>query len=689
MGCCNGFSEIICGQWQDRWFFVKESYFGLVRPKDGVVRNITLLDQGFEVNCGLKNTGIRNGIQIHTYARNVVVKASSKKEAKEWVVNLKTIANSVAKDFTTTNPHNSFVPLRSGSLAGWFVDGSNFMSAVADALEGATEEIFIADWWLTPEIYMKRPALDGDYWRLDKILLRKASQGIKIFVLLYKEVEMAMGMNSLYTKQTLSGLHKNIKVMRRPDHARVGVYLWAHHEKLVCIDQTYAFVGGIDLCYGRWDDNKHRLTDLGSISTTTSMTNLSKIQEIVRMPWHDVSAVIVGASARDAARHFIQRWNTTKLEKERDNTTFHYLMPKCYADMTINSNFLRNKVELKKVSCQILRSASQWSCGFINSDTVEQSIHEAYMQSISKAEHYIYIEHQFFISIGNPGHVIKNKIACTLINRIVRAFKEKKVFRVYVIIPLLPNFQGDVVGATGNTQRVISHWNYTSICRGENSIIERLLKAGIKDPRDYITFHSLRNHSMLNGFPVTEIIYVHSKLMIIDDKTVIVGSANINDRSMIGKRDSEVDVIITDESFDDGKMNGQTFPCGHYAGQLRKYLFREHLGLLETGDNGIDLTDPTIESFYKDVWQKTSLNNSNAFDEIFRCIPNNCIKTLSDFKKNNGKPALCRTNLKAALEKLQNIYGFLVDFPLDFLVNEILTPPSTSKEGFMPKSLWT
>jgi phospholipase D1/2 len=58
--------------------------------------------------------------------------------------------------------------------ASWFVDGSSYMNAVADALEGANEEIFIADWWLSPEINMKRPLVDGDYWRLDKILERKA-----------------------------------------------------------------------------------------------------------------------------------------------------------------------------------------------------------------------------------------------------------------------------------------------------------------------------------------------------------------------------------------------------------------------------------------------------------------------------------------------------------------------------------
>lgn len=58
--------------------------------------------------------------------------------------------------------------------AHWFVDGASYMNAVADALDNATEEIYIADWWLSPEIYMKRPTIDGDYWRLDKILQRKA-----------------------------------------------------------------------------------------------------------------------------------------------------------------------------------------------------------------------------------------------------------------------------------------------------------------------------------------------------------------------------------------------------------------------------------------------------------------------------------------------------------------------------------
>jgi phospholipase D1/2 len=64
------------------------------------------------------------------------------------------------------------------------------------------------------------------------------------------------------------------------------------------------------------------------------------------------------------------------------------------------------------------------------------------------------------------------------------------------------------------------------------------------DPFKYIQFYSLRTHDKINNVPVTEMIYIHSKLIIIDDKIVIMGSANINDRSLLGNRDSELAVLI-------------------------------------------------------------------------------------------------------------------------------------------------
>ena len=78
------------------------------------------------------------------------------------------------------------------------------------------------------------------------------------------------------------------------------------------------------------------------------------------------------------------------------------------------------------------------------------------------------------------------------------------------------------------------------------SYAEQLTNGLEIDIKKYINVFSLRNHGILNNIPVTEIIYIHSKLMIVDDRTVILGSANINDRSMLGTRDSEYAVLINE-----------------------------------------------------------------------------------------------------------------------------------------------
>lgn len=99
--------------------------------------------------------------------------------------------------------------------------------------------------------------------------------------------------NSHHTKHWLEDLHPNIGVFRHPDHLpdrptilqdisnkiTTGTYsigdglkglygindgvvlFWAHHEKLCLVDGEIAFMGGLDLCFGRWDMNHHPLAD--------------------------------------------------------------------------------------------------------------------------------------------------------------------------------------------------------------------------------------------------------------------------------------------------------------------------------------------------------------------------------------------------------------------------------------------
>lgn len=257
--------------------------------------------------------------------------------------------------------------------------------------------------------------------------------------------------------------------------------------------------------------------------------------------------------------------------------------------------------------------------------------------------------------MGNPN--VRNQIAETIFKRIIRAYREGKTFRVFIVLPLLPGFEGDVGGATGTAVRAITHWNYASICRGKYSLIQRLRDAGVKDPTEYISFHCLRNHANLNGSFVTELIYVHSKLLIADDKVVICGSANINDRSLIGKRDSEIAVLITDEEYTEGKMNGEHYPCGAYAGKLRKYLFREHLGLLEPNPNrpSIDINDPVIDGFWNGVWRRASTQNTRIYEECFKCIPTDAVTSFVTLKKYLETPPLCKSNPEATATELKRI----------------------------------
>jgi len=87
------------------------------------------------------------------------------------------------------------------------IDGHDYFYALSEMLDSARECIFILvcvsltpisvvhvtlvkDWWLTPELYLRRPPAYHPEWRLDRILQRKAQQGVKIYVIVYKEVRI-------------------------------------------------------------------------------------------------------------------------------------------------------------------------------------------------------------------------------------------------------------------------------------------------------------------------------------------------------------------------------------------------------------------------------------------------------------------------------------------------------------------
>uniref|UniRef100_A0A8D0AF63 phospholipase D n=1 Tax=Sander lucioperca TaxID=283035 RepID=A0A8D0AF63_SANLU len=671
MNCC-GQSQA-CYRWSKRWLVVKDSCLLYIKPDSGAISFVLLVDKDFSIKMDSKDTETKHGVRVDSLSRTLVFKCSSYRHARWWGQSIESFVRNHGKAFLRDHRCGSFAQEQENIPAKWYVNGKTYMEDVADALEEAKEEIFITDWWLSPEIFLKRPVVEGNRWRLDCTLKRKAQQGVRVFVMLYKEVELALGINSGYSKRTLLHLHPNIKVMRHPDHVSSSVYLWAHHEKLVVIDQSVAFVGGIDLAYGRWDDREHRLTDVGSVTRSVALDLKTGVGELQgntrfwhgkdycnfvykdwiqlekpfddfidryttpRMPWHDIASVVHGRAARDVARHFIQRWNFTKIMKPKYRSlSYPFLLPKSHS----TANELRYQVpNCVNAKVQVLRSAADWSAGI---KYHEESIHAAYIQVIAKSKHYIYIENQFFISCAD-NKTVYNRIGDAIIERIIRAHKEGKKYRVYVVTPLLPGFEGDITTGGGNAIQA--------------------------------------------GRLVTELIYVHSKMLIADDNTVIIGSANINDRSMLGKRDSEVAVIVEDSEKVASMMDGQEYEAGPYALQLRLECFRTILG--GHTDTSIDLSDPISERFYKEVWMTTAGRNATIYEKVFRCLPSSLVRNMSELEQYQSKPGLAQTDLGRAQEELRKIRGFLVQFPLDFLSEENLMPSVGTKESMVPTEIWT
>ncbi|KAF2975734.1 hypothetical protein EK904_014048 [Melospiza melodia maxima] len=792
LNCCG--QGRMCYRWSKRWLVVKDSFLMYMKPDSGAISFVLLVDKEFNIKIGQKETETKYGLQIDNLSRSLILKCNSYRHAQWWRQGIDEFIRKHGKDFLTEHRFGSYAAVQENTLAKWYVNAKWYFEDVANAMEAAKEEIFITDWWLSPEIFMKRPVVEGNRWRLDCILKRKAQQGVRIFVMLYKEVELALGINSEYSKRTLMHLHPNIKVMRHPDHVSSSVYLWAHHEKLVIVDQSVAFAAAEStervplqpqglapeshLFERNADDapdtskmkgigkprkfsrfsiykhlHKHGMHHSDSVSSidsessysapTRSQPNLIQslrphlkmfhhhseskqglaepredkgsirslktgVGELLgetrfwhgkdycnfvfkdwvqldkpfadfidryttpRMPWHDISSVVHGRAARDVARHFIQRWNFTKIMKPKYRSlSYPFLLPKSQQ----TAHELKYQVpEAVPATVQVIRSAADWSAGI---KYHEESIHKAYISVIENSKHYIYIENQFFISCADDK-VVWNKIGDAIAQRILKAHRENRRFRVYVVIPLLPGFEGDISTGGGNALQAIMHFNYRTMCRGENSILGQL-KAEVGDKWiNYISFCGLRTYAELEGKLVTELIYVHSKLLIADDNTVIIGSANINDRSMLGKRDSEMAVIVQDSDTVPSLMDGQEFRAGRFAQVV-----------LGGSDLSPEHQDPVCDKFFKEVWIATAARNATIFDKVFRCLPSDQVNNLAQLRDFISKPKLATDDPVKAAEELKKIRGFLVQFPFRFLEEEYLLPSVGTKESMVPMEVWT
>jgi phospholipase D1/2 len=146
---------------------------------------------------------------------------------------------------------------------------------------------------------------------------------------------------------------------------------------------------------------------------------------------------------------------------------------------------------------------------------------------------------------------------------------------------------------------------------------------------------------------IQEELYIHAKLLLVDDRIAICGSSNLNDRSQLGDHDSELSVVMEDTRLIPSTMNGQPYEAGYHAATLRRYLWREHMGLLppqeHDASNDINAMPPNVnpnndiydqDESYKfvedplsdELWEKWTSQadtNTEIFRHLFRADPDN------------------------------------------------------------------
>lgn len=517
-------------------------------------------------------------------------------------------------------PGNLFPPIKLAS--GRDFEHRCCWEDICEAIVSAQHLIYIAGWSIYTKITLVR---DKDkirdavfYKTLGELLKWKADKGgVRVLVLAWDDktshsVLNNVGVMGTHDEETRKYFrHSAVECLLAPRYAdsklswvkqQVVGTLYTHHQKTIVVDAVgptakrmlTAFVGGLDLCDGRYDTPEHTLfcklntdhkDDYHNPNFTTKVESGGP-----REPWHDLHCRIEGPAAYDVLTNFEQRW--------RKVAKWHGFQMKVFSPGGWQQDFLidlqgkasslhdgHDKEALKVTRdsdpeswhIQVFRSIDSGSVKGFPKDArkaekenlvgrkdiaIDTSIHTAYIKAIRSAQHFIYIENQYFLGSSfawpsykdaGANHLIPIEIALKIVSKI----KAREDFAVYIVIPMWP--EGDPNGLAVQEilyfQSQTMEMMYTLIAE---AIREEELD-GRRHPTDYLNFFCLGNRELNRGnepppsvAPVEGsnqakayknrrfMIYVHSKGMIVDDEYVIIGSANINQRSMDGSRDTEI-----------------------------------------------------------------------------------------------------------------------------------------------------
>lgn len=253
----------------------------------------------------------------------------------------------------------------------------------------------------------------------------------------------------------------------------------AQHQKIVCVDGSLAFVGGLDLTIRRWDTSEHR-----------AVHELRCDPEGKPYPpFHDVQCMVDGEVAASLFDIAEQRWRAAGQKANDRRAPKSSRWP---ANVPIETEHMPVGIARTEVVCPAGASINE----------VERSL----IAAIRSAMSFIYIENQFTSAI---------KIARELAEQMLRV----PSLRVLVVAPKLH-----------------SSWlESQAMQNGRGAFIDCFSAAGVADRIRFV-------YPVSRSGDMEAAVMVHSKLMIVDNRILRIGSANLNNRSM--GADSECDLIL-------------------------------------------------------------------------------------------------------------------------------------------------
>lgn len=381
------------------------------------------------------------------------------------------------------------------------IDADDYFTSIRAAMMAAKRVIFFVGWDFDASITLGHPEVDdGAPRRVGDFLLwlARRTPGLEIRIVLWSPAPLASWARPSNLPYLLRWKWNRQITVRLDGKHPMGS---SHHQKMLVIDDTVAYCGGIDVTLDRWDTRQH-LDD---------EQNRKRPNGTPYGPWHDISTRFTGPAARALAELCRYRWT-------RAGGEVVPLLAPVPPPVERAPSFSFGKVDLA-----IARTSPAYQ-----EETAVTEIERLYIDMIKAAKHVVYAESQYFAS---------RKIAQAIAKRLAEPDGPEFV----LINPTTSdNWLGQIAMDTARAR-----------------LAEALRR---HDPYDRFRIYHLVT---AKGQPI----YVHAKLMIVDDDYLRVGSSNMNNRSL--RFDQECDVAL--EAGGDEQLSSK---IAHF----RHDLLAEHLG---------------------------------------------------------------------------------------------------------------